>query len=173
MRRRVPGHVTHMLLALVRHGIAEDAGPATGHRDEPRRLTPRGATRMERAADGIARLGVAPAAVLTSPLVRCVETATILAERLAAPVRTVEALRPGARLEPVLDRVAEYPDAPCVMVCGHMPDLAFMVADLIGGGVVEFRKGTLALVEVTRPRAGGGVLVGLHRPAALRRLGSA
>jgi len=159
-----------MLLALVRHGIAEDAGPATGHRDEPRRLTPQGVARMTRAADGVARLGVAPAAVLTSPLTRCVETAGILAERLSAPVRAVDALRPGARLEGVLDHLAEYPDAPCVMACGHMPDLAFMVADLIGGGVVEFRKGTLALVDMHRPRPGGGVLVGLHRPATLRRL---
>jgi phosphohistidine phosphatase len=159
-----------MLLALVRHGIAEDAGPATGHRDEPRRLTPQGASRMARAAEGVARLGVAPAVVLTSPLTRCAETAAILGDRLGAPVRAVDALRPGARLEGVLDRAAEYPDAACIMACGHMPDLAFMVADLIGGGVVEFRKGTLALVDLHRPRPGGGVLVGLHRPAALRRL---
>ena len=31
-----------MRLHLLRHGIAEDAGPATGGRDEPRALTERG-----------------------------------------------------------------------------------------------------------------------------------
>lgn len=159
-----------MLLALVRHGIAEDPGPATGGRDEPRRLTAEGAARMELAARGVARLDVAPAVVLTSPLVRCAQTAAILGARLGAPVREVRALRPGARLEALAEHLAEYPDAPCVMACGHQPDLSFMVADLIGGGSVEFRRGTLALLEVHRPRPGGGLLRALHPPAALRRL---
>lgn len=159
-----------MLLLFLRHGIAEDAGPATGYRDETRRLTAQGTARMKRAAAGIAALKVEPEVVLSSPLVRCVETATIAAARLGAEVRIVEGLRPGARVEALLDHLAEHHDSGCVMVCGHQPDLSLMVADLIGGGVVEFRKGGLALVDLGSPRPGGGTLVGLHPPRVLRRL---
>ena len=159
-----------MLIAFLRHGIAEDAGPATGHRDAPRRLTDEGRARMTRAARGMERLGLGPDVILTSPLARCRETAEIVAARLGAPVRPVQALQPGARLEGLLGHLAEYPDAVCVLACGHQPDLSLMVADLIGGGAVEFRRGTLALVEVSAPRAAGGVLVALHPPRALRRL---
>lgn len=160
-----------MLLALLRHGVAEDPGPATGYRDEPRRLTPQGVERMQRAADGIARIGLRPDAVLSSPLVRCRETAAIVAARLGAEVRTTDALRPGARAERVLDVLAEYPGARCVLACGHQPDMSLLVADLVGGGIVEFRKGTLALIDLPHPRPGGGTLVGLHPPRVLRRLG--
>jgi phosphohistidine phosphatase len=162
-----------MLLALVRHGVAEDAGPATDWRDEPRRLTARGAERMRRAAEGVATLGIAPEVILSSPLPRCEETATIIGTRLGAPVRTHAAMRPGARLDGLLDVLAEYPDAPCVMACGHQPDLSLMAAELLGGGIVEFRKGTLALLESPGLRPAGAVLVGLYGPRILRRLGGA
>lgn len=160
-----------MILALLRHGIAEDPGPSTGYRDEPRRLTPRGIARMTEAADGMAALRLSPDVILTSPLRRCVETATIVSDRLACPVRTVEGLRPGARAASLLDVCAEYPDAGCVMACGHQPDMSLITADIIGGGVVEFRKGSMCLIELARPRPGGGTLVGLHPPRTLRRLG--
>jgi phosphohistidine phosphatase SixA len=160
-----------VLLALVRHGIAEDPGPATDWRDEPRRLTVRGAERIRRAADGMAALGLAPAAVLTSPLPRCEETAAIIAGRLGAPLSVHEALRPGARTEGLLDLLSDHPDAPLVMACGHQPDLSLMTADLLGGGIAEFRKGSLALLEVHRQRPGGSVLQALYPPRALRRLG--
>jgi phosphohistidine phosphatase len=169
--RSAHDHPPAVILGLVRHGIAEDPGPSTGFRDEPRRLTPRGIERMRAAAAGIAALGLSPEVVLSSPLRRCAETATIISDRLAVPVRTVEALRPGARAEGLLDVLAEYPDAGSVLACGHQPDMSLVLADLIGGGMAEFRKGTLALVDVHRPRPGGGVLVGLHPPRVLRRLG--
>lgn len=160
-----------MILALLRHAIAEDAGPSTGYRDEPRRLTAKGVDRMTAAAKGIAALGLQPAVILTSPLTRCVETAAIVSDRLAVPVRPVEVLRPGARCEALLDLCAEYPDAECLVACGHQPDMSLITADLIGGGLVEFRKGSLALIDVQRLRPGGGVLLGLHPPRALRRIG--
>ena len=160
-----------MLLALIRHGIAEDAGPANGYRDESRRLTPAGADRMQAAAAGIARLDLHPAVVLTSPLVRCVETAALVGRALGAPVRIHDVLRPGARAAAVLDVLAEYPDAACVALCGHQPDMSYITAEL-SGAEVNYRRGMLGVVDLAglRPRAGS--LVGLYPPKALRALGT-
>lgn len=159
-----------MQLALIRHGIAEDAGPATGYRDEPRRLTPEGIEKMEREAAGIARLGLEPQAILCSPLPRCEQTAHIIGARLEVPVVTQESLRPGARVEAVLDAIAAFPDAECLMVCGHQPDLSMITADLIDGGMVDFRKGSLAVIELHRRTRAGGILDALYVPRALRAL---
>ncbi|MGD9570416.1 MAG: histidine phosphatase family protein [Thermoleophilia bacterium] len=156
---------------LLRHGVAEDAGPATGHRDEPRALTPEGIAKMEAAARGMAALRLVVDGVVTSPLVRCRQTAGIVGAALGATWREDRRLRPGARLDAVEDVLIEHPDAEALMLCGHQPDLSLVVAELTGGAHVEFRKGSLALLEVTSARPGGGVLRALYPPAALRRIG--
>jgi phosphohistidine phosphatase len=162
-----------MLLALIRHGIAEDAAPRTGYRDEARRLTDAGATRMREAARGIARLGLRPDAVISSPLARCAQTAQIVAEPLRATVRLHEVMRPGARASALLTVLAEYPDADCIVVCGHQPDLSLIAAELTGGSMIDFRRGTLCVISLERRQAHGGILMGLYPAKVLRQLGRA
>jgi hypothetical protein len=48
-----------------------------------------------------------------------------------------------------------------------------VVAELTGGGAVEFRKGSLAVLDLSAPRPGGARLRALYPPAALRLLGEA
>ena len=98
-----------MILALLRHGIAEDAGPDTDWRDEPRRLTNEGVERMRQAARGIAGLDLPAEVVLPSPLTRCTETAGLVADRLGMPVREHPALRPGMRIDPLIDLAGRVP----------------------------------------------------------------
>ena len=162
-----------MRLLLLRHGIAEDIGPATGHRDAPRALTPEGAERMRAAARGMRALGVAPGVLLTSPLVRCRQTAEIVGEALGLAPREDDRLRPGMDLDAVADALLEHPGAEAVMLCGHQPDLSEVAADLTGGGMMEFKKGALAVLEVRAPRHAGGHLCALYPPAALRALAAA
>ncbi len=161
-----------MLLALIRHGTAEDAGPRTGYHDEPRRLTDAGITRMREAARGIAQLGIHPDAIISSPLVRCAQTAEIVAAPFGVAVRLHEVMRPGARAAALVDVLADYPDAGCVVVCGHQPDLSLITAELTGGSLVDFRRGTLCVINLEQLRAHGGILVGLYPPRVLRRLGA-
>jgi phosphohistidine phosphatase len=161
-----------MLLALIRHGIAEDTGPHTGYRDEPRHLTEVGITRMSEAARGIARLGLHPKVILSSPLARCVQTAEILAASSGSAVRLHEVMRPGASTPALLDVLAEYPDADCIAVCGHQPDLSLITAALTGGSRVDFRRGTLCVIDLPHLRAHSGTLTGLYPPTVLRQLGS-
>ncbi len=160
-----------MLIGLLRHGIAEEPGPATDYRDAPRRLTPRGVERMEREAHGMRRLGITPDVVLHSPLVRCVQTAQIVGGVLGVPLRRLDSLAPGARTDAVLDAVAEYPDAEVLMFCGHQPDMSLITAELTGGAMVDYKKGSLGLVEADSPGPGRGVLRALYPPRVLRVLG--
>ena len=159
-----------MELALLRHGVAEHAGPATDYRDEPRALTRQGADRVRRGAEGIAHLGLRPDLLATSPLVRCAQTADIVAAALGVEPVHDDRLRPGMDLDGVADLLAEHPDAASVMLCGHQPGLSLLVADLIGGGSVEFKKGGLAVLSVMALRRNGAALLALHPPRALRRL---
>lgn len=158
-------------LCLLRHGIAEDAGPRTGHRDEPRALTEDGRARMVAATAGLARLGLEIDLVLTSPLTRCVQSAEIVCEAIGGEPVEDERLGPGMDTGDLLETLLERPDSHGVLVCAHQPSLSIVAADLIGGGEIEFKKGSVAVLALDGPRPGAGTLRGLYPPSALRRLG--
>lgn len=158
-----------MRLLLLRHGVAEDAGPATGFEDEPRALTAEGTEKMRAEARGIERLALDIEEIISSPLVRCVQTATIVAETLGIEPAQDRRLRPGADLDAVADLILEHPDTDTILLCGHQPDMSQLVFDLTGGSVA-FKKGTLAVLDVTTPRPNGAYLTALYPPATLRTL---
>lgn len=160
-----------MRLLLLRHGIAEDAGPDTGWHDEPRRLTAEGVARMEGEGRGMAALAIRADAILTSPLIRCVQTAALVAAAIGGVPRVDARLRPGMDLDLVEDILLQHPDAASVLLCGHQPDLSHLVAELTGGARVEFRKGTLAVLDLAAARPRGARLRALYPPATLRLLG--
>jgi phosphohistidine phosphatase len=128
---------------------------------------------MRAAARGIAALGIGADVVLTSPLIRCRQTAEIVCERLGGEPREDPRLAPGMSLENLAEALLEHPGAASVLVCGHEPDLSGVVAALTGGGMTDFRKGSLALLDVAEVRPAGGRLRALYPPAALRMLGRA
>ncbi len=155
-------------LHLLRHGIAEDAGPATGGRDEPRALTGRGIAKMHAAARGMAALDLGVDTVLTSPLTRCLQTATIVCEHIGGAPQQDQRLRPGLDLDALEDVLIEHPDARSVLLCGHEPDLSILVAVLTGGAGLHFRKGALAVLDLEACRPRGGRLRGFYEPGLLR-----
>lgn len=157
-------------LLLMRHGIAEDAGPETGYEDEPRALTEDGMARMRIAAAGVAALGLGVDTIVSSPLVRCRQTGEIVAAALGLPLTEDARLAPGMDIDGVEDLLMERPDAQTVLLCGHQPDLSLLVAALTAGGSVEFRKGSLAVLAIEAMRRGGGRLRALYPPASLRGL---
>jgi phosphohistidine phosphatase len=173
--REGSGHVAHnparMILGLLRHGVAHDAGPESEYRDELRELTDDGRKRIRAAAAGIATLHLEFAALATSPLIRCEQTAAIVGDALGLTPRADPRLRPGLHVQGLLDLLMEYPGAESILVCGHQPDLSTVTADLCFGGLVEFKKGALALIELPEPRERAGHLVALYPPATLRQLG--
>jgi phosphohistidine phosphatase len=152
-----------VILYLLRHADAEESNPKG---DEARRLTERGRQALHAAAALWQRLELQPDVVLTSPLVRAVETAGLLSEGIGAPSPIADdRLRPGATWDAVAAAIAERPGVRRVMVVGHEPDLSDLAAELTGASAVRMRKGGLACIEFERdPQPGTGEIAWLIDP---------
>ncbi len=105
--------------------------------------------------------------VLTPP-----EPVQAVAPAKAAGLVPVEdaRLKPGMELEDLADALMRHPDADPVLVCGHNPDMPLIVEELTGGGSVDFRKGSLAVLDVETLAPRGGRLRALYPPSALRAI---
>lgn len=167
-----------MKLTLVRHAIAEerDAFAATGQSDDLRPLTKKGRSRMRNGADGLMQVLDAIDVLATSPLVRAVETAHLIAEAFDdVPIAVVNALSPEAELSDFIDWLHGLDEVSSVVVVGHSPHLCALGAWLITGRpepVFEMKKGSAAMLEFPNGvRAGAALLRWLLTPAQLRRLG--
>ena len=155
-------------LYFLRHGKAAPRATWEGE-DGLRPLTPEGEALMRREAKGLRRLGLAPDVIITSPLVRARQTAEIAAEALGARDRLVEDARLAHGFDArCLERLAaERPEAAELMVVGHEPEFSATIAELIGGGFVDMKKGGLARVDVGGPGLEDGVLAWLLTPSQL------
>ena len=123
-----------MKLYLVRHGEAEKIGGAIS-RDADRRLTPVGEETSTLMGRALARIDPTIGVILTSPLVRAVQTGTLLRRELGErPVQRVsEYLAPGFRAKEFLGEVFALSPAEGVVAVGHEPDmsrfLGYLIAD--------------------------------------------
>ena len=149
-------------LYIMRHGLAVARGSVGFADDAERPLQPEGKEKMREIADGLKRVGVELDWVVTSPLVRAMETAKIIAESLASTTAmdVCEAMRPGGSPEDVIAFLAKRPSRTRVLVVGHEPDLSELAARLIGAGShanLVFKKGGCAMVsfEDFPPRSPG------------------
>ena len=152
-------------LVLMRHGVAEEDHPDG---DAARRLTEDGLARAGRAAQGLVALGVRPDVVVTSPLVRCRQTAELVAAAAGCPLREDVRLAPGTSASDLLELLIEHPDAGTLLACTHQPGLTYALADLTGCGQVGFRRPGAAVVDMEAPRLGAGRLVAVLPPRILR-----
>jgi phosphohistidine phosphatase len=163
-------------LYVMRHGIAVTRGAASFADDAKRPLTPEGKLKMKEIAKGLLRLGFEVDWILTSPLVRAVETAEIVSDALGAGVATdfAEALKPGGSPEALIAFLARHLDRRRVLVVGHEPDLSEMAARLVGAGRnanLGFKKGGCCLIRFTEfPPKAPGELVWWLTPRVLRKL---
>ncbi|MDB4933705.1 MAG: phosphohistidine phosphatase, SixA [Labilithrix sp.] len=153
-----------MKLYVMRHGPAQDDSPSG--RDADRALTPAGRERVAAVAKALVAEGEAPFSILSSPLVRAMETAEIVADVTHLSRRAREdqkAQRGGATGEIEIRRelgmgteklalVAELVRAgrKRVMIVGHEPDLSMLVMSLVGADLPGgMGKGMVVGVKVT------------------------
>jgi phosphohistidine phosphatase len=157
-------------LFVIRHAVAEDA--ADGGDDRARRLTRKGCRRFARLVGRLARGGMEIDLVATSPLVRTVETADILARGLPSRprVEVVEALAPGSDWQALLEWTVRQ-DAASIAWVGHAPCVGRLVAAAIGDGsaAVRMEKGAIAAIALDDGPGHPGELEWLVTPALLRR----
>jgi phosphohistidine phosphatase len=152
---------------FLRHGLADRE--AWDGEDFARPLTPRGRKRMVREARALARIGISPDVILTSPLARARQTAEIVGDVLGVGprLRAEDRLQPGFGVSDLVAIVHDNPGLERMMVVGHNPDFSLVVGSLIGGAEVVFKKGALARVDVLAPDVSSGELVWLLPPKVL------
>jgi phosphohistidine phosphatase len=160
-----------MDLYFLRHGLAGHASQWKGD-DWDRPLTEEGRARLRQEGETMARLELVPEVVLSSPLLRALETAQTVAPYLTkAPRVSVEKrLAPGFGPKQLAQILEAYAGSQSLMLVGHEPDFSETIGDLIGGGQVVCKKGGLAWVEVPDPRVLKGALIALIPPAMLAGL---
>jgi phosphohistidine phosphatase len=138
-----------MRIAVLRHGIAEERRP--GKPDAGRKLTAEGKAKLLRVLGRAREAGVAPALILTSPLVRAVETAEMAGNILGAKNRIVrtDALLPGADPAALWEEIRSRKTAGEILVAGHEPHLSALVAYLLAspGLQLDLKKGALVRLE--------------------------
>jgi phosphohistidine phosphatase len=122
-----------MDILLIRHGQAVDDAPGLG--DAGRWLTPKGRKLSRKVSRWLAKSEKrTPCAIWTSPLVRAVQTAEILAAQVKykAEIRACLELSPGHDPGDLLKLLAaEKVDGPLALV-GHEPLLSLIANALLG-----------------------------------------
>ena len=131
-----------MQLLIVRHAEA-----ASGEPDELRPLTPDGRAVARALGERLARDGIRPDAILTSPLLRARETAQELARTTGLEPEADERLAPGATPESVREAAEEH--GRTVVVVGHQPDCSRIAAALTGGGEPAFPPGAMLAIDLS------------------------
>jgi phosphohistidine phosphatase len=158
-----------MYLILMRHGIAEDAGP--GQPDADRRLTLQGRHRLNDALPGLRRFlaGQDAVEIWSSPLSRAIETAEVLADGLMAEkIRQLYEIASGD-LKAFLLQAEKMPAQSTVIVVGHEPTLSLWSQELCGVWL-PFKKGAAAAIDIQTVRPPTGQLLWFAQPKTLRRL---
>lgn len=143
-------------LYLVRHGIAVDHADSKGP-DGSRPLTGKGRKRFARGARGFAKHAGKLDLILTSPLVRAVQTAEILASAIAhREVAVIEELDPSYGVSSLFEAVARRAGkARAVALVGHEPQLSSVLVALAHlpaaqAAQLDFKKGAIVRLDMTR-----------------------
>lgn len=165
-----------MQVCLMRHGEAVDRDSPACPPDAKRPLTDEGRARTRQAAEGLRRIGLAPALVLTSSYVRARQTAEIAADVMGLGkdnVRESDALAPGADPALLLAelRGAKADEKAAEVLCvGHLPHLDLAVAALLGlpAAITSLKKAGAACVDWKG--RGRGTLLWLATPKLLRKV---
>jgi len=145
-----------MMLHIVRHAWAVDPGDPDAPTDFERPLTKEGRKRFASVVQRLVERGFAPEVIATSPLVRCRQTAEILAEEAGGSPEIVEldALAPESDLAKLVAWTnREAAGFRQVAWVGHAPDVGQLTAALIGDAraAIHFGKGAVAAVEFDGP----------------------
>ena len=134
---------------------------------------------MRSAAQGMRSLGPTFDLVLSSPLVRCKQTASIVAARFRPrlKLRYLSSLAPGSPLPELIRQLSQLPPSSTVLLVGHEPGLSSLASLLVAGPGTEpsfvFKKGGLCRIDFPgTPQPGTGRLIYLLTPRILRRLGA-
>jgi len=153
-----------MILYFLRHGRAEQHSDGP---DSERKLTKKGTHELKGAAPLWRRLNLRPEVIVTSPLVRAVETAEIARDALGLKKEPEadDRLRPGATWDGLAQAMADRGQAARLMFVGHNPDFESAIELLSGAEAIRLRPGGVACLEFPGvPEPGQGEIAWLLDP---------
>jgi phosphohistidine phosphatase len=160
----------------VRHGIAIDREDPKSPPDPERFLTEEGIDKTKEVARGVARLGISPDLLISSPYVRAMQTAEIFGVALDYPkqkIRRTDLLLPGREATLFYKELAKDKQSATVFCFGHAPQLDDLIATGLGSKhhVCALKKAGIAMLELKRITPPSGQLVWLATPKLLRKIG--
>jgi phosphohistidine phosphatase len=141
-------------------------------KDERRPLDDEGTLQARYIGRLLANLDVQVDQIVSSPLTRARQTASLVANELAfeSAVQIDDALRPDAEFEQFQEMLARYKKYEAVMVVGHNPSLTEFLSKSVSIGAatqIDFKKGAVAKVELN---GRNGALQWLVTPKIARTL---
>ena len=163
-----------MLVYFLRHASAGQR-KSDPLKDEKRPLDRDGIEQCGLIGRALAALQTHVDVVISSPLKRATQTASLVANELAHEGKIVldPALRPEATYVQFRDLLTKYGNQEAIVVVGHNPNLSEFLGRLVGGGSragIDLKKAGVARVEVDHHR---GVLHWCLTPKVVRTLAEA
>lgn len=150
-----------MILYIIRHAIAVEAGDPRFEQDSQRPLTPRGKERMKKIARALWELEIRLDRILSSPYKRAVQTMRILGRQFGLKkdeLILTEHLEPNGYPDRLIAWLAGTgAGADNVALVGHEPYLSQLISVLVSGEAdlaVTLKKGGVCRLSVESLRYG-------------------
>ena len=144
-----------MILYFLRHASAGEHF-ASPKKDEKRALDKDGIEQCGYVGRALAALQVQVDAIISSPLKRCTQTASLVGNELGyeGKLQLDLGLRPEAGLADFRKLLEKYAKLEAIMVVGHNPNLSQFLGSVISDSgceaSLELKKGSVAKVEMRR-----------------------
>ncbi len=146
-----------MTLYFLRHAEAEDAADS----DFNRSLTPKGREQASKAGKFLRREKLIPDLILTSPVLRALQTARTVADAVGADLVMNSWLACGMDPGTLLRELAPHMEKSSILLVGHEPDFSAAIALLLGAAgpyALNIRKASLAALVLHEAKAGSAQL---------------
>jgi len=164
-----------MIVYFVRHASAGHH-LANAAQDEKRALDEEGIEQSTQMGRALAAMDVRVDAVISSPLKRATQTASLVANEIGfdGKLQRTPALRPSARIEAFRELLDRHRNLEAVAVVGHNPSLSQFLSLIISEGAsegsIDLKKGAVARVDVS---GGSGILKWVMTPKIVQTLSAA
>ena len=141
-----------MIVYFLRHASAGQSKP-NPVQDAKRPLDKEGIEQCGYVGRALAAMDVQVDAIISSPLKRATQTATLVANEIGHDSTLVisPALQPTAKFEAFRDLLNKHAKQDAIMVVGHNPNLSQFLSLLLSGGATDraadLKKGAVARVE--------------------------
>ena len=159
-----------MNLYVVRHADAVSLGGEV-RSDFDRGLTERGRADATMMARALAQIDIDIRAIITSPLMRAVETGEIFGRELKREAETSRRLEPGFSPKLLTEEIVSLSTGAGVVAIGHQPDMSMFISYLISPAhAATVAMETCAIACVHLQSTAQGQLRWLLTPEVVRAL---